>query len=68
MNKYTLTTLKDLKPGDLFLKENDPHEIIYEVLEAKCTYKGLLYVKKGDLKMWDMLGQNQSVIFLKHGK
>jgi len=67
MKKYTLTTLDRLKSGDTFLKENDKNEIVYEVSPVKCSYGGMLFVKKGDLRLPDMLPKRQSVIFLKHG-
>lgn len=67
MQKYTLTTLDKLKSGDLFVKENDKHEIVYQVSPVACAYGGFLFVKKGDLMLPDMLKKNQAVIFLKHG-
>ena len=66
MKRYTLTTLYNLKAGDTFLKENDDSEIVYEVSEVKSAYKGMLFVKKGELRLPDMLHRNQAVIFLKH--
>lgn len=67
MKKYTLTVLKNLKAGDTFYKDNDKNEIIYQVSDVNCTYGGMMYVKKGDLRLPDMLPKKQSVIFLKHG-
>jgi len=66
MKKYTFTTLSNLKAGDTFYKENDSSEILYEVSEVKCSYGGYLFVKKGDLRLPDMLRKNQGVIFLNH--
>lgn len=65
MRRYTLTTLDQLKAGDTFLKENDKNEIVYEVSLVKCAFGGMLFVKKGDLRLPDMLPKKQSVIFLK---
>jgi len=67
MQKYTMTTVDKLVVGDTFLKENDHNEIVYTVLELKCSVKGKVYVKKGNLKMTDMCGSNESIIFLSHG-
>lgn len=68
MRRYTLTTLSKLKHGDIFLKEDDKLDIVYEVSPQPCAYGGFLFVKKGDLRMPDMLRKNQAVIFLKHKK
>jgi len=68
MTRYTLTTLDKLKAGDTFVKENDEKEIVYEVSPVKCAYGGMLFVKKGELRLPDMLRKGQSVIFLKHSK
>ena len=62
-----MTTVDKLVVGDTFLKENDHNEIVYTVLELKCSVKGKVYVKKGNLKMTDMVGSNESIIFLSHG-
>ena len=67
MKKYTMTTVDKLVVGDTFLKENDQNEIVYTVLELKCSVRGKFYVKKGDLKMTDICGSNESIIFLNHG-
>lgn len=68
MRKYTLTTVDKLKDGDTFLKEDDLNEIVYTVLELKCSVRGKVYVKKGSLKMTDICGTNESIIFLGNGK
>jgi hypothetical protein len=67
MKKYTMTSVDKLNPGDTFLKEGDLNEIVYTVLDLKCHTKGKVYVKKGDLKMTDMVDVNESIIFLSHG-
>jgi len=61
-----MTTLINLKAGDTFFKDGDKHEIVYEVSEVKCAFAGMMYVKKGELRLPDMLQKRQSVIFLKH--
>ena len=66
MKKYTMTTLNDLRPGDSFYKDGDMNEIVYVVSDVKCTYHGMRYVRKGELKLADMLPGRQNVIFLKH--
>lgn len=68
MQKYTMTTVDKLVVGDTFLKENDQNEIVYTVLELKCSVKGKVYVRKGNLKMTDICGINEPIIFLSHGK
>lgn len=65
MKKYTLTVLKELKPGDTFYKDGDQLEIVYEVLPI-VSYAGMMSVKKGELRLPDMLPKRQAVIFLKH--
>lgn len=64
MRHNTLTTVRDLKPGDRFSKEDG--DIIYTVLDKKCTIKGQRYVRKGDLKMTDIIDLKKTVIFLYH--
>lgn len=66
MKRYTLTTLCKLKPGDSFYKDNDNSEIVYIVSHVPCSYGGMRFVIKGELRMADMLPKRQGVIFLKH--
>ena len=66
MKRYTLATLSRLKPGDTFYKDGDQTEVMYTVLPNKCAYGGMRYVRKGELRMTDMLKKRQGVIFLKH--
>jgi len=68
MKKYTLTPVDKLKVGDTFLKDDDPHEILYKVLPLRCSVKDKYYVQKGDLKMTDIVDINEPIIFLSNGK
>lgn len=60
----TLTTVRDLKPGDVFIKEGAGIE--YTVLNLPCSIKGKRYVRKGDLLMTDIIDLKLTVIYLTH--
>ena len=62
-----MTNVDKLEVGDIFIKDGDTNEIPYKILPLKCSVKGKVYVKKGNLKMTDMVGINESIIFISHG-
>lgn len=64
MQRHTQTQLFRLMVGDQFECFNS--EIIFTVLETPRLIKGVRYVRKGPLKMTDMLPAQTEVIFLKH--
>jgi hypothetical protein len=66
MKPYTLTTAGQLKPGDQYMIEGS--EIIYTVLSLRCNLPAVIYVRKGDLKLTDMVRKSKTVIFIKHAK
>lgn len=68
MKRYTMTNIDKLKEGDTFLKENDPHEIVFTVMGLKCNMKDKYYARKGELRMPDIVDINEPLIFLKHGQ
>lgn len=67
MKKYTMTNVDKLSVGDTFIKDGDTNEIVYTVLPLKCSVKGYVYVRKGKLKITDMVSIKESIIFLSHG-
>lgn len=67
MRKYTITSIDKLKPGDQFVKEGDVNEIVFTVLDMPHK-EASYYVRKGELRMTDIVNKKESIIFLRHGK
>jgi len=68
MIRFTLTTIDKLKPGDVFLKQDDRSQTEFTVLELKSGTKGKFYARKGVLKMTDIIDIKEQIIFLRHKK
>lgn len=64
MKKYTLTNIDHLKPGDQFIKENDPNEIVYTIMDMESHTNRFKYCKKGELMMNDKVQRNETLIYL----
>lgn len=62
MRPFTLTTVSKLSPGDHYMIEGS--EAVYTVLETPTMVKRVLYVRKGELKMTDMVNKNKTVIYI----
>ena len=67
MKKYTITNIDKLRVGDTFVKDGDVNDIVFTVMELKCSIKGKYYARKGELRMPDIVDINEPLIFLKHG-